>query len=121
MLHAEHLSLVWEAIAKNGSGCDYISERILRDASVEGKKLCYGPRKYHTLFLVSVESLSPDSARKMLQLVRAGGRIFCIGAVPSKSTGWSNHESNDGEVKLLVEKMRATKNNKAFFKAMNTA
>ena len=110
VLHAEHLSLVWEAIAKNGSGCDYISERILRDASVEGKKLCYGPRKYHTLFLVSVESLSPDSARKMLQLVRAGGRIFCIGTVPSKSTGWSNHESNDGEVKLLVEKMKAYPN-----------
>lgn len=107
VLHAEHLSLVWEAIAKNGSGCDYISERILRDASVEGKKLCYGHRKYHTLFLVSVESLSPDSARKLLQFVRAGGRIFCIDTVPYKSAGWSNHESNDGEVRLLVEKMKA--------------
>lgn len=107
VLHAEHLSLVWEAIAKNGSGCDYISERILRDASIEGKKLCYGPRRYHTLFMVSVESLSPDSARKLLQFERGGGRIFCIEKVPSKSTGWSNHERNDGEVKLLVEKMKA--------------
>ena len=107
VLHAEHLSLVWEAIAKNGSGCDYISERILRDATVENKKLCYGPRKYNSLFLVSVESLSPDSARKLLEFVRAGGRVFCVETVPSKSTGWSNHERNDGEVRLIVEKMKA--------------
>ncbi|MDZ7633351.1 MAG: hypothetical protein U5L72_02475 [Bacteroidales bacterium] len=29
VLHAEYLSLVWEAIVKNGNGCDYVSERIL--------------------------------------------------------------------------------------------
>jgi hypothetical protein len=107
VLHADHLSLVWEAIAKNGSGCDYISERILQVASVEGRNLRYGPRKYHTLFLVSVDSLSPDSARKLVQFVRAGGKVFCIETVPSKSTGWSDHERNDGEVRLLVQKMKA--------------
>jgi hypothetical protein len=107
VLHAEYLSLVWEAIAKNGGGCDYISEKILQDATVEGRKLCYGPRKYHTLVLVSVESLAPESARRLLKFVRAGGRVFCIGTVPLKSTGWSNHESNDGEVRLLVQKMKA--------------
>jgi hypothetical protein len=107
VLHAEHLSLVWEAIAKNGSGCDYISERILQDATVAGRKLCYGPKKYHTLLLVSVESLSPESARKLLQFVRAGGRVFCIDTVPSKSTGWSDHERNDANVRLLLGKMKA--------------
>ena len=28
VLRAEYLSLVWEAIVKNGSGCDYVSERV---------------------------------------------------------------------------------------------
>ena len=107
VLHAEYLSLVWEAISKNGSACDYISERILQGAAVKGRKLCYGPRKYHTLFLVSVESLSPDSARKLLQFVRGGGKVFCIETFPSKSTGWSDHMRNDGEVRLLVQKMKA--------------
>ena len=107
VLHAEYLSLVWEAIAKNGSGCDYVSERILQDARVEDRCICYGRRKYQTLFLVSVESLSPDTARRLLQFVRAGGRIFCIDTVPSKSTGWKNHESNDAEVRTMVEKMKA--------------
>ena len=107
VIHAGHLSLVWEAIAKNGSGCDYISERILQNATVKGRKLCYGPRKYNTLFLVSVESLSPESARKLLQFVRAGGKVFCIDTVPSKSAGWSDHERNDASVRQMIEKMKA--------------
>jgi len=107
ILHAEYLSLVWEAIAKNGSGCDYISDRILRDSRVEGRQLCYGPRKYNTLFLVSVESLSPEAARKLLEFIRSGGRVFCIDTVPSKSPGWNDHERNDSEVRLLIEKMKA--------------
>ena len=107
VLHAEHLSLVWEAIEKNGSGCDYISERIIQDSTVEGRMLCYGPRKYRTLFLVSVESLSPSSAVKLLQFVRAGGKVFCIDTVPSKAAGWSDHERNDASVRLMIEKMKA--------------
>jgi hypothetical protein len=73
VLHGEYLSLVWEAIAKNGSGCDYVSERIIRDSEIKERCLCYGPRKYNTLFLAGVESLSPESAGKLLEFVRAGG------------------------------------------------
>jgi hypothetical protein len=107
VLHAGYLSLVWEAMAKNGSGCDYVSERILQDATVEGKHLSYGSRRYHTLFLAGVESLLPDTARKILQFVRSGGRVFCIDTIPSKSAGWNDHENNDAAVRLVVEKMKA--------------
>jgi hypothetical protein len=107
VLHAEYLSLIWEAIAKNGSGCDYVSERIIRDARVDDRCLCHGRRKYNTLFLVGVESLSPETAGRLLDLVRSGGRVFCIDTVPSKSTGWSGHERRDAEVRLLIEKMKA--------------
>lgn len=107
VLHREYLSLVWEAIAKNGSGCDYVSERIIRDSEIKERCLCYGPRKYNTLFLAGVESLSPESAGKLLEFVRAGGRVFCIDRVPSKSAGWKDHETNDATVRLLVEKMKA--------------
>jgi hypothetical protein len=107
VLHGEYLSLIWEAIAKNGSGCDYVSERIIRDAEVKDKCLCYGPRKYKILFLAGVESLSPVTARKLLEFIRAGGRIFCIDKIPSKSAGWKDHETNDAAVRLLVEKMKA--------------
>lgn len=107
VLHAEYLSLIWEAMAKNGSGCDYVSERIICDGIIDGRYLRYGPRKYHTLFLAGVESLSPQTARKLLEFVRSGGRVFCIGTVPYKSAGWKNHSENDSAVALLVEKMKA--------------
>lgn len=106
VLHAEYLSLVWEAIAKNGSGCDYVSERIISEAEVRNRHLCYGPRKYHTLFLAGVESLSPESAGKLLEFIRAGGRVFCIDKTPSKSAGWNDHEKNDATVRALVERMK---------------
>ena len=107
ILHAEYLSLVWEAIVKNGSGCDYISERILKDAMAEKGSLHYGPRSYHTIFLVQVESISPDSADKLLEFVESGGRIFCIETIPSQSAGWNNYLVNDSQVIAAVEKMKA--------------
>lgn len=107
VLHVDYLSLVWEAIAKNGSGCDYVSERIICDAEVKEKCLCYGPRKYHSLFLAGVESLSPESAGKLLGFIRGGGRVFCIDKIPSKSTGWKDNEKNDASVMQFVEQMKA--------------
>ena len=107
VLHKEYLSLVWEAIAKNGSGCDYVSEGVICDSAVKGKHLCYGPRKYHTLFLAGVESLTPQTAGKLLEFIRSGGRVFCIETVPHKSAGWNNHTENDAAVSLLIGKMKA--------------
>ncbi len=107
VLHADYLSLVWEAIVKNGGGCDYVSERILVEAKIERGYIHYGTRKYHTLFLVRVESLDPVTAGKLLQFVRSGGRIFCIETFPSKSAGWLNHRNRDRETAVIIQKMKA--------------
>jgi hypothetical protein len=107
VLHADYLSLVWEAIVKNGSGCDYLSERILAGAKIERGYIRYGTRVYHTLFLVQAESLNPETARKLLQFVRSGGRIFCIETFPSKSAGWLDHRNRDRETAVIVQKMKA--------------
>jgi hypothetical protein len=107
VLHAEYLSLVWEAIVKNGSGCDYVSERILGGAKVEKGCLTYGPRRYHTLFLVQVESLEPASAEKLAQFVQSGGRIFSIETAPSKAAGWHNHNEREWQVNSALERMKA--------------
>lgn len=107
VLHADYLSLVWEAMVKNGNGCDYVSERILLDADIERGYVRYGKRKYHTLFLVQVESLNPETARKLLQFVRSGGRVFCIETFPSKSSGWLNHRNRDRETAVIVQKLKA--------------
>ena len=104
--HAEYLSLVWEAINKNGSGCDYVSERIIRDSEMKKGFMCYGSRKYHTLFLINIESLDTGTALKLLDFIESGGRIFCLETIPSKSSGWRNHQQRDNEVFMYVEKMK---------------
>jgi hypothetical protein len=104
--HVEYLTLVWEAINKNGSGCDYVSQRIIRDSEMNNGYMHYGPRKYHTLFLVQVDSLDTTTAGKLLEFVQSGGRIFCIETFPGKSLGWKNYEERDREVLNCVEKMK---------------
>jgi hypothetical protein len=107
IMYVEYLSLVWEAINKNGNGCDYVSHRVIRDAEIKDGIMHYGPRKYHTLFLVQVDSLNPDTAKKLFEFANSGGRIFCIEVYPSKSLGWKDFEMKDKEVTELVEKMKS--------------
>lgn len=99
-------TLVWEAINKNGSGCDYVSESIIQRATMQDGALCYGTRRYPTLFLVEVESLHVETARKLLEFIECGGRVFCIETFPHQSLGYHNHEIRDKEVAGLVEKMK---------------
>jgi hypothetical protein len=107
LTHAEYLTLVWEAINKNGSGCDYVSERVIRSAEMEDGFMLYGPKKYHSLFLIQVDSLETSTSKKLLEFVEKGGRIFCIETVPSKSPGWKDSDARDREVHACIEKMKA--------------
>lgn len=103
--YADYFTLIWEAICKNGSGCDYVSEKVICNSTIEDGHLVYGSRRYRTLFLVQVERLLPDTAGKMAEFVRGGGRIICVGTYPSKSPGWKDHERHDSEVRRSVESM----------------
>jgi hypothetical protein len=105
--HVDWMTLVWEAIHKSGNGCDYVSERVIREAEMAGGWMHYGPKKYHTLFLVQVDSLAPETAARLLDFVKAGGRIFCIETVPGRSTGWKDHKERDLQVAGYVEKMKS--------------
>lgn len=104
--HADWFTLVWEAINKNGCGCDYISARILRDSSADKGCLCYGPRRYRNVFLVNIESIAPEAAGKLLSFVSSGGRVFCIETIPFRSPGWKDHENSDREVTRIVNSMK---------------
>lgn len=105
VLRAEYLSLLWEAIVKNGSGCDYVSERVIYSSTVSGESLCYGTRRYRYLFLVNIESLEPETAGKLLEFIRNGGRVFCVETCPSKSPGWLNHAEKDRKVVETISEM----------------
>lgn len=106
-LYNPHTSLVWEAIHKNGGGADYVTENIIADAKVVKGKLCYGPKKYGNLFLIDVDSTTPETLAKLLEFVQQGGRVFCIGRYPSKSLGLKDFEERDRQISEGIEKLKA--------------
>jgi hypothetical protein len=106
--HVDWFTFVWEAINKNGSGCDYVSQRVISEAEMKNGFMNYGPRKYKTIFLVQVDSLNVSTAKKLYDFVNTGGRIFCIETIPSKSPGWKDYEKRDSEVMDYVEKMKGS-------------
>ena len=106
--YPDYQSLVWEAVHRNGNGCDYLSEAVIRGSTVDKGQLCYGPRKYHTLFLIKVSSLEPETAEQLSRFVDSGGRVFCLETYPDKAPGWQDYQKKDAEVVRWVEKMKAT-------------
>jgi len=98
--------LIWESIHQNGNACDYVSEQVIAGSDFKNGHMTYGTRKYHTLFLIEVKSILPQTAKKLYDFVKAGGRIFCIEAYPEQSLGWFNHQQKDSEVKEWVAKMK---------------
>jgi hypothetical protein len=106
VMHPAWQTLLWESIHQNGSGCDYISEQVIQDAVMQNGYLHSGPRKYHTIFLTQVETMEPATAKKLVDFVVAGGRIFCIEAYPSKACGWNDHQQKDKEVQEWITKLK---------------
>ena len=108
-LNIPYTSLVWEAIHKNGGGADYVSEDIIKDATVSPDgKLCYGPKRYSVLFLIEVSSIMQESLDKLEEFVAKGGRVFCIAKAPEKSLGLMDYVARDEQVRASVERLKAT-------------
>ena len=105
-LNVPYMTLVWEAIHKNGSGCDYTSEIVLADSTVKGGKLCYGPKQYGTLFMLGIDSIRPETLAKLYDFVEQGGRVFCIEKFPHQSLGFKDYEKNDAAVQEWIGKLK---------------
>ncbi|MBN2173700.1 MAG: glycoside hydrolase family 2, partial [Bacteroidales bacterium] len=94
-LNVPYTSLIWESIHKTGGGADYTSENIIQQSEVKKGKLCFGPKKYSTIFLVEVSGMFPETLEKLYEFASEGGRIFCIEKYPEKSLGFKNFKEND--------------------------
>jgi len=106
-LNIPYTSLLWEAINKNGGAADYTSEIIINRSKVENGLLCYGPKKFGTIFLAEVSGINPETLAKLFSFVSGGGRIICIEKYPEKSLGLSNYKEKDKEVLQWIEKLKA--------------
>jgi hypothetical protein len=96
---------LWEAVHQNGGGCDYVSERIIREASFEKGLMKYRDRSYSTLLLPEIETLDPETIPSLEAFVKSGGRIVFIKTLPFKSTSAHEPEPNDQLVKSKIEEL----------------
>ncbi|GHT64304.1 glycosyl hydrolase family 2 [Bacteroidia bacterium] len=106
LLYPEYQYKVWEAIHQNGNSCDYISEDILRQSKFEKGFLTYNSRKYHTLILLEVESILPDTAKALSEFVKNGGKLIFVAKEPCQSPGWKDHKAHDEAVKQTIDAMK---------------
>jgi len=106
LMYPPWLPLVWESIHQNGSACDYVSDGVIRDASISNGRLVYGPRSYHTLLLVQVERMEPATASKIFAFLSAGGRVIFVETWPVKSLGLTDAANRDRSVLDWVSKMK---------------
>ena len=109
LTYPANLSLIWEAMQQHGNGCDYVSDQVLNRATVKDGFLHYGPRKYHTLFLVHVQSLEPVTANKLLQFVRSGGKVICVQNTPDRSVGLLNAAEQTKLVRNIISELQTVK------------
>jgi hypothetical protein len=107
LIYPTWVTFIWESIHQNGNACDYVSEEVIRDAEMKDGWMHYGPRKYHTIFLVRVERMEPATLKKLYDFVTAGGRIFCVDTTPDRSVGWNDHARRDAEIHSWVGKLKA--------------
>ena len=101
-LNTQWTSILWEAIHKNGGGADYVSEGVLRDASVVDGRLVCRTRAYDVLFLAGLKGIDEATLDKVDAFVRGGGRVFCVGDYPCKSLGLKDFEARDAAVQARV-------------------
>jgi len=105
---------VWEAIHRNGNGCDYTSEAIIQQSVAVDGWLKYNRRAYHTLILLEVETIQPATVEALATFVEKGGKIIFVGKEPYKSPGLKDYRTNDEKVKQAIAGMKANQTARVF-------
>ncbi|MCK4854997.1 MAG: hypothetical protein KAT31_12060, partial [Bacteroidales bacterium] len=96
---------LWEAVHKNGDGCDYISEKILHGASYRSGKLVYGQRSYEVLLIPETETMDMQTINALDAFTTAGGKVVFIGKKPFRSPHFVDYEARDKEVADAMAKL----------------
>jgi hypothetical protein len=76
----------------------------LREMKVEGSRLVRGGFAFGTLVLPALDILSLETARKIVDFAKAGGRVYSLGELPEAS---ADQGMGDPGMKELMETLRA--------------
>lgn len=96
---------LWEAIHQNGSGCDYVDEKLLGESKCVAARLAIRGRTYGAVIVMEARTVEPDTARALERFANGGGRIVFIRHAPSRSPRFQNREANDAGVQAASERI----------------
>jgi len=103
-----YLYKLWEVIHQNGSGCDYLTEDIIRQSTVSQGRLLFHDRSYKAIFLPDVESIHPATAKLLKTFVESGGTLLCIGKVPDRACGLIDNAPESRIVHDVIQSLRSS-------------
>lgn len=108
--YPEYQNNLWEAVHKNGGGCDYVSENIINQSTFRDGKMIFNGREYEVLLLPEIETLDVQTAKSLTAFANAGGKIIFIGKKPFKSPAFKNSVVNDEQVDKIITELITPRN-----------
>lgn len=102
-MEPEYLHRLWEPVSQLGYSCEYLNEKLIQQAELSGNKLKCGEMEYSALVLADIQSMHPETARKIYEFVKAGGKLAMVGTTPSRSLNFMDAQKDDREVREIFE------------------
>jgi hypothetical protein len=88
-----------------GSSADHVSEPILHTASASDGKLQCGAMTYDALIVAGVESLEPETTKRLLKLARSGVKIVFVEKTPVRGPSLNDLHAGDTQVKADIQRV----------------
>ncbi len=98
-----YLHPMWYALNHNGYTTDYVSEKVVQNATSKNGKLNYGRQSYEVLIVPDARTVEPQSAKAIEKHARAGGKVIFVGCRPDRSPSLKNAQTNDEIVKTAID------------------
>ncbi len=98
---------LWEVAHNLGDGCDYVSEKILHNASFKSGSLIYGQRCYQVLLIPETETMDLLTIKALDALATSGGKVVFIGKKPFRSPVFNDHSAKNKEVADAIDNLFA--------------
>jgi len=107
IVYPQYLFKLWEVVHQNGSGCDYLSEEIIEQSTIESGRLRFNTRSYKAVLMAKVESMRPTTAKKVHKFVEGGGTVIFLDATPHLTDGLKDPTEGNRDVREIMAELRA--------------
>jgi hypothetical protein len=90
-------------LIKAGYTFDFVSDRLLKDATFGNGMLHLGGNSYRAIVLPETKYIPPETMQKLLDLVHQGATLVYQKSLPSDVPGWANLHQRSAELKSLLD------------------